>query len=233
MEVKTESGGTFDAAGSGTKGIAIAGLVAGATALVGSGLLGMWANTRGPCNGNWNNYGNGGNCGNFGNYGNYGNFGFNHCRPVCQEEFEQQKNIDILNSEIAKIKAERYADQAVIAGNEKFYNFRKDLADAIVEDRNRLSNIEGKMSCNEEISRLKEKIMLEKLENVRNEAIGAVKLESERRINGDQGLYSYVNATFVPGRLVMPRTSICPEVMQRYNSWTAPTDTAETTTVTN
>ena len=33
----------------------------------------------------------------------------------------------------------------------------------------------------------------------------------------------YCNATFVPGKLVMPLSSICPEAMQRYNSWTAPT----------
>ena len=36
----------------------------------------------------------------------------------------------------------------------------------------------------------------------------------------------YCNATFVPGKLVMPLSSICPEAMQRYNSWTAPTGTA-------
>lgn len=41
MEVKTENGGTFDAAGKGTTGLSIAGLVTGATALVGGGLLNM------------------------------------------------------------------------------------------------------------------------------------------------------------------------------------------------
>ena len=35
----------------------------------------------------------------------------------------------------------------------------------------------------------------------------------------------YVDATFVPGKLVMPLSSLCPEAMQRYNSWTAPTTT--------
>lgn len=28
---------------------------------------------------------------------------------------------------------------------------------------------------------------------------------------------------FVPGKMVMPLSSICPEPMQRYNSWEAPT----------
>lgn len=39
----------------------------------------------------------------------------------------------------------------------------------------------------------------------------------------------YCNATFVPGKLVMPLSSICPEAMQRYNSWTAPTAGTTTT----
>jgi len=202
MEVKTESGGTFDAAGNGTKGLSIAGLVTGATALVGSGLLGMWANGRNP-----NNY----NC---------------HGKDfVTEDEFNMQKQFDVLNSELAKEKSERYADQAVIAGNERLYNFRRDIADAIVEDRQKIALIEGKLSCNEEISKLKEEIMLQKIDNVRNEAISAVALESERRVNGDQGLYGYVNATFVPGKLIMPTSNICPEVMPRYNSYTAPTST--------
>ena len=36
----------------------------------------------------------------------------------------------------------------------------------------------------------------------------------------------YVNATFVPGKLVMPLDNICPDAMRRYNTWTAPTTPA-------
>ena len=60
------------------------------------------------------------------------------------------------------------------------------------------------------------------IDAVRAEARNAIALESERRINGDQGLYGYVNATFVPGKLVMPKENICPEFMDRYNTWVAP-----------
>lgn len=42
-------------------------------------------------------------------------------------------------------------------------------------------------------------------------------------------LKCYVDATFVPGKLVMPLDSICPEPMARYNSWTAPTTSTTTT----
>ena len=38
-----------------------------------------------------------------------------------------------------------------------------------------------------------------------------------------QEVICYCNSTFVPGKLVMPLENICPEAMQRYNSWTAPT----------
>lgn len=59
--------------------------------------------------------------------------------------------------------------------------------------------------------------------NVEEKCSGAIHLESERRINGDQGLYGYVNATFVPGQLYMPSTRVTPLPMNRYNTWSAPT----------
>lgn len=54
----------------------------------------------------------------------------------------------------------------------------------------------------------------------------AIALEAERRAAADQSIRCYVDARFVPGRLVMPRDSICPEVMPRYNTFTTPTDPA-------
>lgn len=67
------------------------------------------------------------------------------------------------------------------------------------------------------------------IEASKNEARGAIALEAERRDNGDKNIYCYVNSTFVPGKLVMPKDSICPPVMERYNSWVAPTDNAPAT----
>lgn len=67
------------------------------------------------------------------------------------------------------------------------------------------------------------------IEASKNEFRGAIALEAERRECGDKNLYNYVNATFVPGKLVMPKDSICPSVMPQYNSWTAPTGTAPQT----
>ena len=66
------------------------------------------------------------------------------------------------------------------------------------------------------------------IESSKQEARSAVALEAERRTAGDQNLFSYVNATFVPGKLVMPKDSICPSCMPEFNSWTAPTTTTTT-----
>lgn len=55
---------------------------------------------------------------------------------------------------------------------------------------------------------------------------GALALESERRENGDRNLECWVRATYVPGQLKMPISSICPQPMRRYNSWEAPTENA-------
>lgn len=63
----------------------------------------------------------------------------------------------------------------------------------------------------------------------RRECGDAIALEAERRHAADQSIRCYVDATFVPGRLVMPKDSICPEVMPRYNTYTAPTDPAPAT----
>lgn len=196
MEVKTENGGTFDAAGNGTKGISIAGLVTGTTALIGSGLLGMFGvGKNGPCN----------------------------QRMVSEVEFNQEKQTSALMAELQKEKSERYTDQAIIDYNKDKYEFNRSIADAIVQDRERLSSLEQHNECMNQILDLKEQLLNQKIEGLQNSICSSVALEAERRMNGDQNLYNYANATFVPGKLVMPLSSICPSAMPQYNSWTAPT----------
>lgn len=206
MEVKTENGGTFDAAGNGTKGLSIAGLVTGATALVGSGLLGMFG---------------------LGN-----NRPDNHSDFVTENEFEAEKRYTALYSQLDKEKSERYTDQAIIAYNKDKFEFNKSIADAIVQDRERISSLEQYNCSMKEILALREQIMNQKIETLQNSISSSVALEAERRCNGDQNLYNYANGTFVPGKLVMPLSSICPSAMPQYNSWTAPTTPATTTTTT-
>lgn len=69
----------------------------------------------------------------------------------------------------------------------------------------------------------------QKIDALRNETSAAIALEGERRINGDNSIMCHVRACYVPGKLVMPKDAICPEVMPRYNSYTAPTAPAPDT----
>lgn len=208
MEVKTESGGTFDAAGKGTTGLSIAGLVTGATALVGGGLLNMlgFANN----NNNWNN---GPRCRNMPNI-------------ATQEDVIAYARYDGLNAELQRERSERYTDQAIIAYNKDKYEFNKSIADAIVQDRERISALEQRNECMKEVMALKEENFNLQLNSLKDKMYAGDALEAERRSTGDQNLFNYVNGKFVPGKLVMPKDNICPEVMTRYNSWTAPTTTA-------
>ena len=57
-----------------------------------------------------------------------------------------------------------------------------------------------------------------------------IELEAERRACGDNNLFSYVKSHYVQGTLRLTPSDICPPVMERYNSWEAPTTSTETTT---
>lgn len=132
------------------------------------------------------------------------------------------------DSEIAQYKAENYSDKVgkevysqSITDNKdlraELYNYIKPLADEAASNQVNIARIEEQIKCIKSMNEVQ-------VANLKNDFAQAIALESERRTNGDNNLMCYVNATFVPGKLVMPKSSICPEVMARYNSWTAPTD---------
>lgn len=132
------------------------------------------------------------------------------------------------DSEIAQYKAENYSDRVgkevysqSITDNKdlraELYNYIKPLADEAASNQVNIARIEEQIKCIKSMNEVQ-------VANLKNDFAQAIALESERRTNGDNNLMCYVNATFVPGKLVMPKSSICPEVMARYNSWTAPTD---------
>lgn len=199
MEVKTENGGTFDAAGNGTKALGIIGTVLGGAALASNGLLGTFT-------GNNNK-----------------NCGCGCDKYVTQKEMQYAQAYDVVLSDLKQEKSERYTDQAVIAERDRAAIRNKEQYDTLIQIGNAISTINANLNCLNEKLSLKEQILDMKIKNAEEKCCSAVALESERRVNGDQGLYGYVNATFVPGKLIMPSTSICPSVMPEFNSWTAPT----------
>lgn len=124
-------------------------------------------------------------------------------------------------AEIAKLKAEKYADGVGVntfkevlgmfeKKDERYSKLFEDLNKEAVDNRVRLAQL----GC--------------EIDKVKTNLEGAIALEAERRASGDQNLYCYVNATFVPGKLVMPLGSLCPSAMPRYNTWETPTGQAPT-----
>lgn len=208
-----------------SKGVAGAGLglgIAGTAlgVLNSGGMLGSLFNNG--CNPGWNNH----NCG-CGCSVNAGLFAAESNRCV-----DDTRRISALEADLARERSERYADsvatavyrEAVSMSNakdEKINANYKELAQAVAAlDKDAAVNKEHIACLQDGVAR--------EFRAVREEFASAIALESERRSCGDQNLYSYVNATFVPGKLVMPKEAICPPVMERYNSWVAPTDTANT-----
>ena len=147
--------------------------------------------------------------------------------------------VSTLESLLAQEKAERYTDQVTLSSQkETFSEFRKadeklasvlkDVTDGFLQVGNAVSRIDKEIECIRTTMSKDQEINTLKLVALEEKLSGAIALESERRVAGDNNIYGYVNATFVPGKLIMPVDSICPQPMQRYNSWTAPTTTTTT-----
>lgn len=209
MEVKTESGGTFDAAGKGSTALGIVGTVLG-----GAGLLG----------------GMGGLLGNANLFGNNNRYCDQREKVITTSDLNQEKAYASLFADYKMEQAERYTDKAVIARAEQDAVKQAKLSQDLLDIGIAVTKINEQMKCNAEKQELRDQILDLKIKSIDDnrkasdeKLWGAIALESERRTNGDQNLYGYVNGTFVPGKLIMPTSSICPEVMPLKNSWTAPT----------
>ena len=123
--------------------------------------------------------------------------------------------ISALESKIAKLESERYTDGVGIELYKEIIATSNKNDEKIQANFNELSRA---------VAALDKQIAVDKQQTVDNFAF----LNNEI-CNTKKEILCYCNATFVPGKLVMPLTSICPEAMQRYNSWTAPTTTATET----
>ena len=119
----------------------------------------------------------------------------------CQDT----RTISALQSELGKEKAERYADGIGIASF-------KEAQEMNNKTNERLLNLE------------KFAYELDKQNAVEHQAVN----DNFRFLNykidkTKDDVMCYVNGTFVAGKLVMPKDSICPEVMEKYNAWETPT----------
>jgi hypothetical protein len=150
---------------------------------------------------------------------------------AVQGEIFQTEIITGYASALAAERAERYAEKQV-------FESYKDLTNKIERENDRrdarfnrveisILEHEKKLAVNEAriegvIEGVKEKVIA-----LKEETRLAIALEGERRNAGIHSVYEYVAAHYVPGKLVLPAGSICPEVMPRFNTWTAPAAPSE------
>ena len=157
------------------------------------------------------NGGNGCGCGNGGILGNL--FG-NRCGCGNGEAglaTHDSRVIATLESELARVQSERYADGIGISTYKEAIALSNKNDDKINANYKELAQF---------IAALDKQVAVDKQAMTDNIAFLNHRIDEKAR-----ELKCYVDATFVPGKLVMPLSSLCPEAMQRYNSWTAPTTT--------
>ena len=199
MQIKTTEGEknvASKALGGTALGLAIPGTLAFLNQLGGFGNFGL-----GGCFGGWNNN------------------GYLTAGAVAEGD---TRYIGRLESHISKLESERYTDSVGIE------LYREIIATSKADDEKINANYKELAQF---IAALDKQIAVDKQQTVDNFAflnnkIDDVRCDLNQRINTTRDeILCYCNATFVPGKLVMPLSSICPEAMQRYNSWTAPTTT--------
>ncbi|MGN0913038.1 MAG: hypothetical protein ACI4OE_07070 [Alphaproteobacteria bacterium] len=120
--------------------------------------------------------------------------------------------VSALQSHIAKLESEKYTDGVGIEVYKEAIALSNKNDDKINANYKELAQA---------FAALDKQVAVNQQATVDNFAYLNNKIDTTK-----QEVLCYCNATFVPGKLVMPLSSICPEAMQRYNSWTAPTGTA-------
>lgn len=116
-----------------------------------------------------------------------------------------------LEAKIAKLEGERYTDGVGIE------LYKEIVATSNKNDEKIQSNY---VELAKAVAALDKQVAVDKQSITDNFAFLNNKICDTKR-----EVINYCNATFVPGKLVMPLTSVCPEPMPAKNSWTAPTTT--------
>lgn len=137
-------------------------------------------------------------------------------------------------AENASLRAQKYSDeqdakmyQATRSENEKLaaqmMAFITPLSQEAASNRERVAVLESQMKSNAEIADLREKLVRSelgaKIDTVA-QTCGCGIAQLNNAVAGVNNTLNQITHT------VIPRTAICPEVMERYNSWIAPTAAA-------
>lgn len=136
------------------------------------------------------------------------------CNGMGGEITQDTRLISALESELARVNSERYADGIGISAYKEAIALSNKNDDKINANYKELAYA---------LAALDKQIAVDKQASTDNFAFLNKKIDDKA-----SEIYCYVNGTFVPGKMVMPLDSICPQAMPQYNSWTAPTTSAST-----
>jgi len=145
------------------------------------------------------------------------------------------------DARIAELTANRYSDsqdavlyQATRSENktlrDELMGFITPLSNEAASNRERVAVLEAQQKCETEKALLREQLINAKIDNCCCEMNGKIDRVAQTAGCGISQLNNAVaciNSTLSTiTKQVIPTSAICPEVMPRYNSWTAPTTTA-------
>lgn len=164
-------------------------------------------------------------------------FGLGHAATATAVGVGQQDYLSHLQAENAALKAENYADKnskevyaQSLADNRalraELYSFITPLANEAANNRVNIARLEEQQKCYCEKQELREQILIGK--------ITEATLAANNRFNELNNAIQCLSGTVATNtcrinnltKEIIPTSSICPEVMPRYNSYVAPTTPA-------
>ena len=146
----------------------------------------------------------------------------------------QMNQVSALQSEVGMLRAEKYSDKNTADVYTAVRSEYKDLlekwitplSDEACRNRERIAVLETSVKYEQEKALLREQNVRLELKNYIDDCC----CKTNGRINElSNRVYGFGQTLDSITKTVIPRTAICPEVMPRWNSWVAPTDSAPAT----
>jgi hypothetical protein len=145
--------------------------------------------------------------------------------------------VSALMAENANLRAEKYSDnkdaEVYVASRaenkalrDELMGFIRPLSNEAAQNRERIAVLEANVAKNAEIADLREKLIRSELGGRIDSVAQTCGCGIAQLNNAVASLQNTVNGIT---QTIIPQSAICPPVMPRYNSYTAPTDTAPAT----
>ena len=126
--------------------------------------------------------------------------------PVTRYDLEREQKLAAKDSEIALLKANTYNDGKMLEVYGYIDGQLKDVREALCKQAVHNQRTEDSFA-----------LVKQDVESVRKEALGAVKMEAERRCCNDNSIVTYVNATFYPKQVADVTTGTATTAQSLYN----------------